>query len=119
VWSDGKGRCTDAKEAEAAQQRVQGGSSQTEGAFACTRSSDCGAGSQCCTSMTVGPHATNCSNQCDLANSMRVCDSDRDCRPIAKALCAGDPGCWQQVRCSALPSSSGYPSWLKTCRSAD
>jgi hypothetical protein len=102
------------REAEAAAEALD-----APGAFGvlrCTLPRDCGGGLACCTSMLAGPAMTHCSTGCDPANSMQVCETDRDCRSIARGLCGDVPDCVPHVRCASLEADPRHPQWLKTCQ---
>lgn len=111
VWSRGQGQCASVERAE----RLR---NDEASAFECTRPDDCG-GWKCCTSMSIGLGATFCQSQCDLANSMQLCNANADCRAYANAVCGDSAECKKKARCVAASTrtdTSGItPPWMKVC----
>lgn len=111
VWSKGKGQCASVERAESLR-------NDEAGMFECTRPDDCG-GWKCCTSMSIGVGATFCQSQCDMANSMQLCNSTADCRAYANAVCGDSSECKKKTRCTAASAQTSTPgvtpSWMKVC----
>lgn len=118
LYEAGKAVCIDEETARA---RNEVADPPVIGIYACTRPSDCGGSWKCCTSMSFGAIRTGCSHACDITNTMVVCQSDRDCKPMVEAGCQGDMDCAKSIRCRPAVSvhdpgfRGAIPSWLKVC----
>jgi len=88
------------------------------GIYACTKPSDCGT-QRCCTSMGLGEKQTTCMNNCDLGNSMMLCETVADCAALGRDHCHGDASCLRSVRCAPPETDKpgGVPAWTKVCQS--
>jgi len=88
------------------------------GIYACTKPSDCGT-QRCCTSMGLGEKQTTCMNNCDLGNSMMLCETVADCAALGRDHCHGDASCLRSVRCAPPETDKpgGVPAWMKVCQS--
>jgi len=92
------------------------GDARVSGIYACTKPSDCGT-QRCCTSMGLGEKQTTCMNQCDLGNSMMLCETAADCGALERDHCHGDAACRRSIRCAspATDKPGGVPPWMKVC----
>ena len=71
----------------------------------CTRPSDCGAESRCCT--TGVWDGTQCLTDCDSSINAQVCWTDADCTTLGGASRKG--------KCKTDPEAKMLPPWLKLC----
>jgi hypothetical protein len=101
-WGADGPSCLRPSEAEA-MSHEQGFANDEFSLYSCTRPADCGRGSQCCTGMTEGPKVTLCGGNCDLANSIVVCEKRAECLQVCDEFEAGPrAACRKNVRCAEI-----------------
>lgn len=117
VWS-GAPACVAEAVATAVARGLLEGDRNVSGVYACTRPSDCGS-ERCCTSMGLGERQTACANNCDLGNTMLLCETVADCALLVGEHCRGDASCRQSVRCGPpeIERLNSVPPWMKICTS--
>ncbi len=100
LWSETNTLCTSYEAFDAEQTGGQ------QALLTCTRPSDCGPGTQCCTNALW--NATQCLTNCDSANNLELCTTAADCTTFAGASRKGG-------QCLAHADATSLPPWLKFC----
>jgi hypothetical protein len=98
-WSEKSVRCTTYAEFSKEE------SEEPRALLTCTRPSDCGAESRCCTNGIWD--GTQCLTNCDTANNAQVCSADADCTKLGSESRKG--------KCKTDPEATRLPPWLKLC----
>lgn len=112
-WEKGRGDCITTAEADELEAKQKAGDDPGS-AFACTKSSDCGAGHVCCTEGMAGAEDVRvgkCRFGCG-AGWQPVCEKNDDCPTFFATGLNGGP---LKQRCVRRPPAASHPAWLGAC----